>query len=153
MPFQSIQCNLSIIDFCYLTCMVCVHFFSHTEYGKRTPHHFLFTIMAASSRKRKRRGNDSSHTFLIPPLDSPHFSSAGSLAVVEKVSSDYRRTLPQTHNIRLPTPPPQLFSFDDFKLDEDEGSYDTVESKQPVIFEVTKDSAVERRKLYTSSVS
>jgi hypothetical protein len=107
----------------------------------------------ASSRKRKRNVKDPSHTFFIPSLDSAYLSSAGSLAVVERVSSDYRRTLPQTHNIRLPTPPPQAVFFDDFKLYEEEGSYDNVESTHPVIFEVTKDSIVERRKLYASSVS
>lgn len=112
----------------------------------------------ATSRKRKCNVKDLSHTFLIP-LDSTHPPSVGPLAIVDKVSSDYCRTLPHTHAIQLPTPPPPQFFFDDFKLndefklDEGEGNYDTLECTWPVILEVTKDSVVERKKLFPSSVS
>jgi hypothetical protein len=107
----------------------------------------------ATSRKRKRDLKDTSHTFLVPPDLAQSSSSAGPLAVVDKVSSDYRRTLPQTHRIRQPTPPLQPF-FDDFEFDNDGLGDDSKDlGTTPIAIDHTKDSITERRKLNARTVS
>jgi hypothetical protein len=107
----------------------------------------------ATSRKRKRNPKDTSRTFLVPQ-DVVHSFSVGPVAIVDKVSADYRRTLPQTHNIRPPTPPLDFF-FDDPQLGGEEGSYEILldSSARPVTVDFTNDSITEHRKRYVSSVS
>lgn len=112
--------------------------------------------MPASRKKRKGNFKDTSRTFLVT-LDHvahPPSSSMGPspVAVVDRVSADYRRTLPQTHKIRPPTPPPEPF-FDDSDLFGEEESIMGPPSMQPVHTDFTMDPIVERRKHCTSSVS
>ena len=110
--------------------------------------------------QKKQRLQDKSHTFLVPS-DVVHSSSSSvkPIAVVDKVSADYRRTLPQEHRMRPPTPPLQSF-FDSFHgFDDEEGdvgpstSTQPGTSTQPVITNFLMDPIVERRKHYTNSVS
>lgn len=108
----------------------------------------------APSRKRKRDSKDKSHTFMVSLDAAQSSSSVGPLAVIDKISSDYRRTLPQKHRIQLPSPPPQPF-FDDFALAEDEFDKDTVRDLgiQRTGTDFAADAIVERRKVHASSVS
>ena len=108
----------------------------------------------ATLRKKQKYGRDNidtSHTFFVS-LDSP--SHVGPVAVVDKVSADYRRAMPHKHSMRPPTPPLDSFFFDDFKLD-GEGFNDVFEGlqTQPVTIDFAKDSVIEHRKVYALSVN
>ena len=106
----------------------------------------------APSRKRRKCNRDTSHTFLVS-LDVTSPCPAGPVAVADKVSLDYRRTLPQVHMVRPPTPPAESF-FDDFNLD-DECNHDFLGdvTTRPVIIDFPKESIIDRKKPYASSVS
>jgi hypothetical protein len=104
---------------------------------------------------KKRRLKDTSHTFIISSdaanLPS-HPSSDNPIAVIDRVSADYRRTLPQEHKMRLPMPPP-LTLFDDFSmLDGEESTIAPDTSTLPVTMGFLMDPMTERKK-HCSSVS
>lgn len=73
--------------------------------------------------------------------------------MADKVSLDYHHTLPQVHMVQQLTPPTKSF-FDDFNLN-DEGNYDFLGdlTTQPVIINFSKDSIIDCKKPYVSSVS
>lgn len=99
-------------------------------------------IMATSQKKWKYGCDniDTLHTFLVS-LDSP--SHVGPVAVVNKVSANYRHAMPHKHSMRPPTPPLDSFFFDDFKLDS-EGFNDIFEGlqTQPVTIDFAKDLVI-----------
>jgi hypothetical protein len=127
-----------------------VNFFSHKYSTSLTPS----TSFIAMSRQRKRKLNDKSHTFLVPAELAQSSSLVEPLAVIDKVSADYRRTLPQKYSVREPTPPLQSF-FDDLALyDNGLGNEDIEDlSTMPTDIDHSKDSLAERRKLHAPSVS
>jgi hypothetical protein len=112
--------------------------------------------MSTFRKKRKygRDTGDTSHTFFVSlNTDSSFFG--GPVAVVDKVSADYRRAMSQKHNIRPPTPPLESFFLDNFKLD-DEGFYDDISGDlqtQPITIDFSKDAGIEHGKVCPSMVS
>ena len=125
--------------------------------------YFSYTVinnaaqLLISMAPRKKLRQDTSHTFLIPShvAHLPHpSSSVNPVAVVDKVSADYRRTFPQKHSMRLPTPPPQSFFYDfSSRIDDEYSIIEPDTSTQPVIMDLATDPIAERRKHCTSSVS
>jgi hypothetical protein len=104
--------------------------------------------------RKKQRLIDTSHTFLVPShvVQSSALSSVNPVAVVDKISADYRRTLPQEHNMRRPTPPPESF-FEDFSWVDDQDSTVEPGTSMQSVMDYTLDPIAERRKAYASSVS
>lgn len=128
--------------------MGAIFFFLNIAQDIASPSTFM-----APSRKRKRDLNDKSHTFLVS-LEPPQFSSVGPVAVIDKVSADYRRALPQKHTVRLPTPPLPPF-FDDFAFGDDEAGIGKATLGELCIqtTDFAADAIKDHRKVHASSVS
>lgn len=97
-----------------------------------------------SSASQKRQRLDLSHTFHVSLDDFQHAQT--SVAIIDRVSADCRRTYPQEYQI--PQPAPSFFEAIEFN----DSSYDQPLDLLEIDGDFTQEPVAKQRKRYTSSV-